>query len=225
MPKPLFQTAVKLRIGAPVVDDCILCPRCSNAILDRAETHCLTCALPQATRGHYAVRDDVLALAHLADPSADTETTELIPNAPTLRPADILTSAAIPGRLAALDIAVTSPDASGAGIDCCASMYDSKLRKYADHLQTLLDQNIVYKPLVFSAYGRAHPETEVILSILAQRAARRRGLYDHRALLRRACAAIGVSSWRRAATMVQACLPRLSLEKKRLLFSDGRALA
>ena len=41
----------------------------------------------------------------------------------TLDSVDILTSAALPGRLAALDIGITSPDAARAGVDCCHAMY------------------------------------------------------------------------------------------------------
>ena len=93
-------------------------------------SHAWLCARPEATRGHYDARDEILRLAHLADPSAATETLGLIPSAPTLRPADILTSAAVPSRLAALDVGITSPDASGAGDDCCEAMFQRKLSDY-----------------------------------------------------------------------------------------------
>ena len=58
-----------------------------------------------------------------------------------------------------------------------------------------------------SCYGRMHPETENVLSLIAKRAARRRGFGDHRLLLRRARNAITVQIWRRAAAMIRTCLP------------------
>lgn len=221
VPPAEFAVAVRLRIGASCIDDEMICPRCSSSILDRVGAHALCCAIPEATRGHYAVRDDILQLTHLADPSADTETSGLIDDAPLLRPADIFTSAAIPGRLAALDIAVTSPDCSGAGDDCCEAMYEKKKKKYEEFRESLAAQGICYVPLVFSAYGRMHPEAEVILNTLAMRAARRRGIMNHRAILRRVRANIGVSIWKRAANMVMACLPRLSPEEERLLGGEA----
>ena len=67
VPKEEFLFAVRLRIGAPIMDEPMMCQRCGTAILDRAGRHCLLCATPEATRGHFAVRDAVLHLAHLAD--------------------------------------------------------------------------------------------------------------------------------------------------------------
>ena len=109
------------------------------------------------------MRDAALVLAHLADPTAAVETLGLIPSAPALRPADILTSAALPGRMAALDIGVTSPDAAGAGDGCCDAMYNRKRADYAAHLPDLeVRVGIAYRPMVWSAFGRAHPEAEAI---------------------------------------------------------------
>ena len=97
-----FQMAVRVRLDAPCAES-IPCSKCGAVMGGRCK-HPLLCAVPEATRGHYGVRDEVLKLAHLADPSSATEALGLIPSAPALRPADILTSAALPGRLAALDI-------------------------------------------------------------------------------------------------------------------------
>ena len=102
VPRSDFQVAVRLRVGAVCTSPAAICARC-GAALGATGSHALCCALPEATRGHYDVRDEVLRLGHLADPTAATEALGLIPTAPTLRPADILTSAALPGRLAALD--------------------------------------------------------------------------------------------------------------------------
>ena len=131
----------------------------------------------------------------------------------------------MPGRLAAMDVGVTSPEASGAGEDCCDAMWRSKHRKYDAYHDELEEQGISYAPLVLSAFGRAHPEAESVLHTLAVRAARRRGLRDHRLILRRARVAIGVAIWRRAAAMVHACLPKLAAEEEALLFGCDPANA
>ena len=225
VPKGDFQEAVRLRLGAPCVDEDCVCRRC-GARLDEAGSHALCCALPEATRGHYAVRDAVLPLAHLADPAAVTEARGLIPSVPALRPADILTSAALPGRLAALDIGITSPDASDAGLDCCAAMHNRKRRDYNPFLDELeIQQGIAYRPMVWSTWGREHPETTAMLVSLARTAARRVGLQDHRLLLRRTRAAVGVELMRRAVRMMRACLPDEATAANLLLFAAdaGRA--
>ena len=165
-------------------------------------------------------------VAHLADPSASVETAGLVPSAPALRPADIITSAALPGRLAALDIGVTCPEATGAGEDCCDAMYRRKRRAYAPHLHELgEEQDVAYRPMVWSAYGRAHPETEAMLTSMAVLAARRRGLRDHRPILRRVRCAIGVALVRRAVqTQTEhACIPHLDAEEERALFGSAEA--
>ena len=178
--------------------------------MDRNGFHALCCAKGESTKGHYRVCDCVLELTHLADPSAETEVLNLFPDAPTLRPADIFTTAALPGRMAALDIGICSPDACGAGIDCCDSMHENKIKKYSDHLIGRAGVDFIYCPLVFSCYGRVHPECMSILRCIAQGAARRRGVLDFRGLLSRLHRNIGVAIWRRAAAMVQNCTPKLN---------------
>ena len=216
----LWPTASRPTASLPICRR-LPCPRCGTGTLDWACSHALQCATPEATRGHYEVRDHVLTLAHLADPGAEAEAPGLIPSAPLLRPADVLTSAALVGRLAALDVGVCSPEAQGAGEDCCNAMHARKLDDYRGHLAELAAAGITYVPIVWSAYGRAHPEAQAALRALALRAARRRGLRCHRPLLRRAEAAIGVAIWRRAAAMVHACLPALTPEEERLLWAEA----
>lgn len=91
-----FLLAVRLRLGAACADATTRCTRC-NALMGEDCAHGLLCARPEATKGHYHVRDEMLCLAHLADPSTTPEAIGLIPSAPALRLADLLTSAAIPG--------------------------------------------------------------------------------------------------------------------------------
>ncbi len=154
------------------------------------------------------VRDSTFALVSECDPSAETEPHGLIASHPMLRPADILTSAAGSGRLAALDVGIVSPEARGAGANCVAAMHATKLARYAPHQDELERANVKYEPMVWSAYGRPHANTLRLIRQLAKRAARRRGLLNAGQIERRARAKIGVEIWRRAARMVSACLPR-----------------
>ena len=74
--------------------------------------------LCQHVTGHNAAHGQLHAAAWACDPNAELEPLGLITSHPMLRLADVLTSAALLGRLAALDVGVTSPDAASAGIDC-----------------------------------------------------------------------------------------------------------
>ena len=95
--KEEFALGIRLRIGVPFFENVVECAYCGDATLDPYGSHCLRCALGPSNCGHNAVRDEVLGVAHLADPTALKEAINLIPNFPLLRPADVLTSSAIPG--------------------------------------------------------------------------------------------------------------------------------
>jgi len=196
--------AVRLRLGAPFQSDESICPRCDGT-LDRAATHSQTCAVGESTRGHYRVCASVLQLAALGDPESSTEPVGLAPSCPTLRPADVLTSATSCG-LAALDIGVCSPEAAGAGLDCCEAMYRRKLAHYRQVLPELQASGIRYMPMVWSCHGRAHPEAMNTLQLLARTAARRKGLRDWRPLLARARCSIAVQLQKRLVAQLHACL-------------------
>lgn len=45
VPPDELSMAVRIRIGAPLVDDAIECKRCGG-VVDRTGKHCLRCALP-----------------------------------------------------------------------------------------------------------------------------------------------------------------------------------
>ena len=87
-------------------------------------------------------------------------------------------------------------------------MLKRKKRAYAAFEAELDEARVVYKPLIWSCFGREHAETTAALTSLARRAARRQGLADHEPLLTKARAAIGVALARRCARMVHACLRR-----------------
>ena len=149
----------------------------------------------------------VFDLARSCDASAESEPLGLIPSHPTLRPADILTSAAVSGRLAALDVGIVSPEATGSGLNCVNAMQATKRARYARHREELARENVVYEPMVWSAFGRPHPRAVELLRLMAKRVARRRGLANSEQIYRRTAAKIGVEVWRRAAQMVAQCMP------------------
>ena len=222
VPPADFGLAVRIpvRVGAHLVEDAFVCPRCGTEVVGRTASHALCCAAPQGTHGHYDARDQLLLAVHLADPGATPEAPEIIASHPALRPADIFTSAAIPGGMAALDVGIASPDAAGAGDDCVETMWRRKRGAYAEHFDEMRAIGVTYVPVVLSCYGRWHADSAVTLERVCQQAARRLGIADHRPILRRAQAAAGVAIWRRAAAMARACLPAPSAEAMAALFGD-----
>ena len=75
------------------------------------------------------------------------------------------------------------------------------------HLPALEAEGIEYRPLVWSCWGREHPDTTAVLTMLARHAARRRGLPSHKPLLQKTRAQVGAALARRSAAMLRACTP------------------
>ena len=201
-----YVDAVRVRLGAAGPDEPAPCARCGGTI-DTTGAHCLTCATGPATRGHHMVAREVHGLAAITDPAAEREAIGLIPSHPTLRPADILTTATVSGRSTAFDVSITSPDCGTAGDDCCQSMYEHKQAKYAPHLNELERNGIDYIPIVWSAYGRPHEAAVAAIRTMARRTARRRGHQDATTIENRTMHNIAVEIWRRNAAMVRSCWP------------------
>ena len=147
------------------------------------------------------------------------EAVGLVDSQPDLRPADILTRAAIPNRLAALDVGVKCPEASGAGDDCAQAMVEEKLAYYSAVIPELERKGITYAPITFSCFGRRHGTTSKIMYEAASRAARFRGQPNSKQLLRSWKCTVTAELWRRVARMVKACLPRPDGAEK--LVQDG----
>ena len=139
------------------------------------------------------------------------EAVGLVPSQPDLRPADVLTRAAIPNRLAALDIGIKNPDATGAGADCVQTMHEDKLKYYSAVLPELEHLGITYCPVIFSCYGRRHGTTSKIMFEAASRAARFRGFFCGKLLLQRWQSTATAEIWRRAARMVKANIPKCEM--------------
>eukprot|EP00973_Karenia_brevis_P088387 12256310-Karenia_brevis.AAC.1 len=184
-----FVEAVRVRIGAGGPPDVAVCGCCGKHQLDTSGRHASCCALAEATRGHNAVRDVLFAYASEADPSTEWEPEDLVPSRPRARPADVLTPAAIPGRVAALDVGITSPAASS-GEDATDAMYRRKVQEREGQRAELEAQNIVYRPLVWTCFGRPHSAAVDVIRAIAKRVARKRGGAKLSSVIRKMHAAI-----------------------------------
>ena len=136
------------------------------------------------------------------------ETPGLIPFAPTLRPADILTNAAHSAWQSAVDVMVKAPATVGYGVDVTEVGKQEELQHYGPHLQELEEEGIRYQPAVFSAYGRFHIDVKVMLKEAARRAALRECGESESALRSRWTQDAVAAVWKRAAAMVLSCLAR-----------------
>ena len=194
-----------MRLGCAGPSDPVPCKLCGMELLDSAGSHAMCCSKAESTNGHFEVTRQIFAGVQQCDPGAETEVAGLIPGT-ALRPADILT-AGLGGGAVALDIGICSPDAQHAGADCVETMRSRKIAYYAPHTGALDRQTIQYFLLVFSAFGRPHPETTAYLRTLSKRISRRRGCSDSGAVYRGLQKAIAVEIWRRAAKQVISCWP------------------
>ena len=201
-----YVPAVRLRLGAGFASEPLPCRACRK-VLDANGSHALCCAPGASTRGHNDVRDSVFDLTHVADATCEKEVLALLETAPGKRPADVLTNAVSPGLTSALDVGVAAPHAVHAGEDCAESMRLRKRKEYASYLQALAAEGVEYEPLIWTCWGREHPDTTAVLLQLARQGARRGGWASHEHLRRRARASIGAALARRAAGMLRACLP------------------
>ena len=200
-----YVEAVLLRLGIAGPLDVVPCGLCGEVPMSDSGAHAMCCARAESTRGHNNVTRQLAEDVNVVDPSMELEPMGLIPGT-QLRPADILTGA-LGNGLVALDIGIASPDAEGAGQDCTQSMVERKLRKYEAHSDVLDRQNITYRPLAFSCYGRLHPDTTATLRTLAHRIARRRGCSAGEWRFRRLRAKLVTQIWARAGKVVRSCWP------------------
>ena len=168
--------AMRLRLGASIFSSPQCCHLCGECVLDTKGYHALCCARGESTVGHNRVRDVFHAGFHLADPTSEIEVPGLVVSAPTLRPADVLTHAAIRGELTAVDVGVSCPNASGAGSDSTETMKQDKLDRYGPYLQELSAQGITYRPAMLSCYGKFHPDASQMMETACQLAAVRQRL-------------------------------------------------
>ena len=202
-----FTEAVRVRLGAGGPPDCALCGCCGRAQLDSAGSHASWCSLGEATAGHNAIRDALFEFAAAADPATELEPEDLIPSRPRARPADVLTPAVIPGRVAALDVGVTS-SAVSSDEDATEAMFQRKVDEREPFRSELEAQNIVYRPCVWTCFGRPHSAAVSSTLAIARKLARRRGCTAVKSIWRSILNTIGVCLVRRLARMSLACWPK-----------------
>ncbi|CAK0836790.1 unnamed protein product, partial [Prorocentrum cordatum] len=130
-------TAMRIRPGCSFAHAERLCAACGERVLDPQGYHALCCVRGESTRGYYCVRDAPAAPFAAADATTACEVPGLVPSAPELRPADVLTQAAHPRLTSAVDVLVKSPNATGAGFDCTEAGKREKLERYASVLPEL----------------------------------------------------------------------------------------
>ena len=123
------------------------------------------------------------------------------------RPADIFTTAGVPGRSAALDVCVASPNAAEARGDAAQASFDRKMSHYRNEISDLRNHGILYRALVWTAGGRPHPAVTRTLQYAADIAPSRN---------EQQMSAKSLQSRRRAA-MTRAVLPNPSARAEWLL--------
>ena len=206
---------VQKRLGARVLEAELECSICGSK-LDPCMQHSEVCAIAEATRGHYAVVRAVVDGLRTADPGVTTEPRGLTTT--QARPADILSNAAVPGRCAALDVCVASPNAAAARGDAAEAAFQRKLEHYADVLPQLHAAGIAFRPLVWTADGILHPATTRTLRFPAERAARRDANgASSKAMLGRWKHEIAIAIARRCAAMARAVMPRRTAHQQWLV--------
>ncbi len=211
---------VQKRLGAVLLTGDLVCRLC-GAPLDPQLEHAELCPTAEATRGHYTCVRELVDGFRLADSNVSTEPTGLVSTQD--RPADILTTAAVPGRSAALDVCITSPNAGAAAGDAAAAAFRRKLQRYRAILPELARAGIVFCPLVWTADARPHPAVTRTLRYAAGLAASRDGAADPRSMLRRWRHQITCAILRRRSAMVRAVLPRRGWRAQWFLTGQGGA--
>ena len=182
--------------------------------------HALCCAIGESTAGHYTVVRALVDGLRVADSGVVTEVRGLVETS-SARPADVYTSAALPGRDAALDVTIAAQDAAGAGADCCATAFRGKLRKYAKLLGPLARENVGFRPMVWSAEGRSHPVVGRVLAYAADLATRKHPDACGKTFVQRWRREIAVAIQKRKARMFKACLPAPTRRSRQLLWGKS----
>jgi hypothetical protein len=87
-------------------------------------------------------------------------------------------------------------------------MYLRKTQERTGIEAVLESQNIVYRPIIWSTFGRMHGAAIDALTCIAKRIARKHGHSQYGIVLSKMRQAVGVEIARRAARMSLACHPR-----------------
>ena len=109
------------------------------------------CSTAEATRGHHACVHASLGGQKLADPGITTESRTLTEAQSSS--ADLFTTAAVPGRSAALDVCVASSHEAAARGDAAQAAYGRIILHYRQEIPDLRAQGIVCRLVVWTADG------------------------------------------------------------------------
>ena len=218
MDEQSYILAVRKRLGCQFYAEPVQCKLCGQ-LLDTRAFHAECCAIGEATKGHYNVVRKVVDGICLADSSVRTEVRGLSEHS-DVRPADIFTNAALPGREAALDITIVSPEAAHAGQDCLQTAFVEKFRKYRQILGELSGQGIGFRPVVWSTEGAPHPVATRMLAYVCCQATRRNGISGDDKMFSRWQRELATALQVRKAKMIAACTPQHKAHQVWLLSGD-----
>ena len=216
-----YRTALRVRLGVPVIDSdsLIPCSECNVSFpADSFSNHALLCARGRRVIGHNAIRDHLASFARLSDSSARTEVpwasaadlASSPSDANNKRPADILTRATPFGLigLAAIDVGISTPHTQDAIINPTHDILDHyRTRKIRSSTPYAQRASWSFHPFIISSFGRAHPTAEAIISQLAAAAARSFGSHNPALLSTAWWKTCGTLLADRVASMVHRCLP------------------
>ena len=185
------------------------CQTCGKSVTNFA-SHALCCAHAECTAGHNRVRDVLLDCLREVDASADKEVPNLIPSAPGLRPADVLTRALSHSGETAIDVMIKATTTLNHTPNPHLAGLTAKVAKYAQHTEALKAEGITYAPWVWSAYGSPSPQVIAGLERAARKLPPNERLGTPKATVTRWRNRIAVEIWRRAARMTARCLRPLA---------------
>jgi hypothetical protein len=219
-----YQTALRLRLGVDVADypGVEPCGECATLVsASDFGRHALLCAKGRRTTAHNRIRDHLAQLASVSDAAVQTEAQWATacsggadPPLDARRPADILTSAAPLGGVGsvALDVGVTTPfteDAlKRADVDVLDQYHSRKVAKYREAAAAARWQ---YRPVIVSAFGRAHAEAKKVVHRLSLAAAKKFGEPNASRIEGGWWRNCGTLLMERACRMVDRCRPTVRL--------------
>ena len=96
--------------------------------------------------------------------------------------------------------------------------FRGKMRKYAKLLGPMAKEGVGFRPMVWSAEGRAHPVVTRVLTYAAEQASRKHEDVSAKTFLQRWRREIAVAIEKRLARMLKACLPAPSRRSRQLLW-------
>ena len=178
----MFVVAALYRVGGLLLSRDVFCPRCDQT-LGRTACHGPRCrAGGDITTRHNGLRDDCFFRCLAAGIEAEKEVTNLLPDDPNRRPADVFIPTC-PGKGAlALDFAVTCPLQHGMVRDAAnrtlAAAMDYEAHKLADRhtAQRCADLGFQLTPMVAETLGGWGPMAQEVFRAIAKTTAESKGI-------------------------------------------------